>query len=371
MSIFLSTLKYIVIFILGIAFILLMGLASLMRPDIPVDRLKETYANDASDFVHIDGMDIHYRDEGHGPAILLLHGTFSSLHTWDVWTTELTENFRVVRLDLPGFGLTGPHPDNDYSNKATMFLLESLRQHLEISSWSVAGNSLGGRIALDYARHFPLQTNNIILLNPAYSLPSASVSTNDSDQNSQPNEHSTSDETSGDISPEKTTGASETVSQQVNESNQRPLVSNSLKSPAMLNLLSVLTPRSFIHFALKEVYADEERIQTETLQRYFELLRREGNRKTYLTRNDPPSGDRSHLPDLPAPINTSEIQSRVLILWGEQDRWIPVRWAPIFKNSLQNAELIIYPDAGHVPMEEIPLETATDAKYFLLNNYSN
>lgn len=369
MSIFLSTLKYITIFIGGLIFIMLMGLASLMRPDIPVVRLIERYANESSFFMHIDGMDVHVRDEGSGPAVLLLHGTFSSLHTWDEWTLELSDNFRVIRLDLPGFGLTGPHPSNDYSDNATLLLLDSLRQNLNISTWSIAGNSLGGRLAINYARHFPANTDQIILLNPAYSLPlNADPTRNIGKVNTvtapEPDSIRNSQQHNQEVN--------STTIQLDNQSVQRPFVSKSLRNPVMLNLLSVLTPRSFIHFALKEVYADEDRIQMDTVQRYVELLRREGNRKTYLTRNDPPSADRSHLPELPHPISPYEIESPILIMWGEQDKWIPVRWAPILNRALTGSKLIIYSDAGHVPMEEIPATTVRDAKEFLnLHNSVN
>jgi pimeloyl-ACP methyl ester carboxylesterase len=346
---------------------MLMGLASLMRPDIPVDRLIETYANESSFFLPIDGMDVHIRDEGNGPALLLLHGTFSSLHTWDDWTEELCDSFRVIRLDLPGFGLTGPHPANDYSNKATLLLLDSLRQNLNISTWSIAGNSLGGRLAIDYARHFPRNTDSIILLNPAYSLP---LNPTRSMNNDEERMLSMSESDSATPIQQQNQVADSTSIQQANQPTQRPFVSQTLRNPVMLNLLSVLTPRSFVHFALKEVYADEDRIQMDNVQRYFELLRRDGNRKTYLTRNDPPTSDRSHLPELPTPITPYEIEAPILIMWGEQDKWIPVRWAPLLNRALTGSELIIYPDAGHVPMEEIPSVTVRDAKDFLKQHYS-
>ena len=60
-------------------------------------------------------MNVHYRDEGKGETIILLHGTGASLHTWDKWTDKLKNNYRVIRLDLPAYGLTGPHPENKYS----------------------------------------------------------------------------------------------------------------------------------------------------------------------------------------------------------------------------------------------------------------
>ena len=59
-------------------------------------------------------MRVHYHDEGAGPPLVLIHGTASSLHTWEGWASRLSSHRRVVRLDLPGFGLTGAAPDGDY-----------------------------------------------------------------------------------------------------------------------------------------------------------------------------------------------------------------------------------------------------------------
>ena len=91
---------------------------SAYRPDIPLTDLKRKYANADSRYLDIDGMPVHYRDQGQGPVLLLLHGTGASLHTWDGWIQPLENDFRIVRLDLPGFGLTGPAPDDDLHDRA-------------------------------------------------------------------------------------------------------------------------------------------------------------------------------------------------------------------------------------------------------------
>ena len=128
-----------------------MGLASfcflLVSPDIPLSELKKNYTNDFSSFVSIQGMDVHYRDEGEGPVIILLHGTGSSLHTWDKWTKILSENYRVIRLDLPAYGLTGPHPQKKYALDDYRLFLEEFLKKLELNKFMLAGNSLGGAIA--------------------------------------------------------------------------------------------------------------------------------------------------------------------------------------------------------------------------------
>src|SRR3954469_1295889 len=76
---------------LGIAYV------AELRDDIPLATLKARWADGASRFVSVDGMEVHVRDEGSGPAVVLLHGTSSSLHTWDGWAQRLREGHRVVR----------------------------------------------------------------------------------------------------------------------------------------------------------------------------------------------------------------------------------------------------------------------------------
>ena len=101
-----------------------LGLGLTLTRDIPVAALLPAYARDASRFIDVDGMKVHYRDEGSGPPLLLLHGTGASLHTFNAWAAALSPHFRVVRMDLPGFGLTGPSPGADYSIPAFVAFVE-------------------------------------------------------------------------------------------------------------------------------------------------------------------------------------------------------------------------------------------------------
>ena len=98
--------------------ILAIGIYNGYYADISLEDLKKEYANEHSKFVEVDGLQVHYRDEGSGFPIVLVHGTAASLHTWDAWTKRLKENYRVIRMDLPAFGLTGPNAQRDYSIKA-------------------------------------------------------------------------------------------------------------------------------------------------------------------------------------------------------------------------------------------------------------
>src|SRR5271155_847951 len=106
--------------LLVVLVLLIAGVAVSWAPDRTVESLKARWAQPPSRFVEIEGMQVHVRDEGppNDPRpIVLLHGTSSSLQTWDGWVAALKGQHRVIRIDLPGFGLTGPTPDNDYSLK--------------------------------------------------------------------------------------------------------------------------------------------------------------------------------------------------------------------------------------------------------------
>lgn len=312
--------------------VLLIGLMAMIRPDIPVEDLIPTYTDSTSAFIRIDGMDVHIRDEGSGPALLLIHGTFSSLHTWDEWTSVLAQTHRVVRLDLPGFGLTGPQPQGDYSNRATLHLIDSLRTVLGIETWTIGGNSLGGRIALDYARHYPDRTDALVLVDAAASFP------------------------------RDTTQAAPTAAPR---SEERPLILRALANPVFRSAMSVLTPRFLFKHSLAGAYGDPSLMTEETITRYYELLRREGNRSAFISRSDGMRLDRAELAPLPVALALNELPMPALILWGEKDTWIPKRVGERLHETLPRSVLVFYPDAGHVPNEEIGQHSVKDVVAYL------
>ena len=84
------------------------GLEWLGLRTIPLKELRAKYETPASQYLEIDGTRIHYRMEGSGPPLVLLHGVLAHLQTWDGWVERLKDRYRIFRVDLPGFGLTGP-----------------------------------------------------------------------------------------------------------------------------------------------------------------------------------------------------------------------------------------------------------------------
>src|SRR5688500_20394687 len=103
----------------------------------------EPYQNHASRFLEVDGVRIHYRDEGSGPTLVLLHGVIASLHTWDGWVQELSSRYRIIRIDMPGFGLSDDVPVYRYYPLQSERLFDRIREVLGLNRSYLTGSSLG------------------------------------------------------------------------------------------------------------------------------------------------------------------------------------------------------------------------------------
>jgi pimeloyl-ACP methyl ester carboxylesterase len=288
-----------------------LAVLSLVRTDIPHAELLPRYGGGASRFVVVEDVSVHYRDEGSGPPLVLIHGTSSSLHTWDGWVARLSSHHRVLRLDLPGFGLTGQAPDRDYSAVRYARVVAALMSKLGIDRADVAGNSLGGRVALTLALEHPERVRSLVLVDAA--------------------------------------GLS---------GQKPPAIFAIARTPVLGRALRWLTPRAIVRRNVEDVYGDRSRVTETLVDRYYELTRHEGNRAALLDRltgpADPPLDDR-----------LAELRVPVLLEWGGRDPWIPPSFAQRFAGGIHGARLVTYPEAGHVPIEELPEATATDAEAFL------
>lgn len=292
-----------------------LAVAWLHVPDRPVQELVEKYRVTGSRFLEVDGMSAHVAVTGTGPTLVLLHGTGSSLHTWNGWVEALGDEFRIVRLDLPGFGLTGPHPDHDYSIDAYTTFLQDIVDTLDLDEFHLAGNSLGGRIAWSYAAAHPERVRRLILIAPS------------------------------------------------GYRTRRPpsLVFRLATLPLIGDALAKFTPRSLYRRSLEEVYADDSRVDDALVERYYELSLREGNREAFVARARSAVRDAGEDPA----DALAGIRAPTLIQWGAMDPWIPVEHGERFRGDIPDARLVVYDDLGHVPMEEAPRRTAKDAREFL------
>ena len=291
---------------------LLIVISIYWKNDIDINELKNKYAYPSSSFISIDDMNVHYRDVGEGEAILLIHGTGASLHTWEKWINILSTDYRVISFDLPGFGLTGPDPNHNYQISRYTAILDSLMVKLKVDSFHIAGNSLGGLVAWHYTTQFPQKILTLNLIDAA-GLP-------------QPGK-------------------------------KPPFIFQLAKLPVLSTLLQKITPKIIIEKSMLDVYKNDQLVTEKLIDRYFELSLREGNRTAFVKRM-------SQLNEKLVVGDLKNITVPVLIQWGIDDRWIPLSNGYEFQKLIPKAELIIY-ESGHVPMEENPMETVKDYMIFL------
>lgn len=285
--------------------------------DISVEDLKKEYSNAYSKFMELDEMFVHYRDEGKGFPIVLIHGTASSLHTWDAWTNELKKTNRVIRMDLPAFGITGPNKNADYSIKGYTTFLHSFLKKLNIEKFHIVGNSLGGNIAWNYAAENPTKIEKLILVD-ASGLPT---------------------------------------------NKPRPKIFEIAKKPILNSFFLYITPKILIEKNMKAVYANDAKVTEELITRYHKMVLRVGNRQAFIDRAkiDINLGAKKNIDKL------KSIQRPTLLIWGAQDNWIPLDNGKRMNALIPNSKLVTILNSGHVPMEENPTESLKILMNFLEN----
>jgi pimeloyl-ACP methyl ester carboxylesterase len=287
------------------------------QPDRTVAELKGRWTDSASQFMPIAGMQVHYKDEGprNDPMpIVLLHGTSSSLHTWDGWADALKTQRRVIRFDLPAFGLTGPSPDHNYSIENYASTVISILDKLGVEHCLLGGNSLGGYIAWATAVLYPQRIKQLVLVDASgYPFKSDSV----------------------------------------------PIGFKIAQTPVLNTLMKEVLPRFLVKDSVENVFGDPTRVTPELVNRYFELTTRAGNRQALVERfKQTRPGEFSK--------RVSEIKIPTLILWGQRDHLIPAAIADRFHQDIATSTLVRFETLGHVPHEEDPLATVAALKDFLL-----
>ncbi|MEW9897524.1 alpha/beta hydrolase [Chitinivorax sp. PXF-14] len=280
--------------------------------DIPLETLKAKYANAESKFVDIDGTMVHYRIEGKGPTIVLLHGIVASLQTWDGWTERLKGRYRIVRLDVPGFGLTGPMASGNYTTAGYVDFLDKFLARVGVDNCVMAGNSLGAFFAWNYAVAHPEKVSKLVLLDsPGFQQPV-------------------------------------------------PFIVKLAQTPGADKVVTSMTPRFMVAANLRDVYMNKGLVTDALVDRYYEMTLRPGNRDAYVkifremverSKTDSPGIDKITMP--------------TLIMWGKQDPWVPLSVAMRWLKALPSAQYVFYDGVGHMPMEELPWRSSQDLDRFI------
>ena len=306
-------LKYLLLVIV----ILILGFVAFnWKNDVSVEELKKKYANAESEFVEINGMQVHFRDQGLATdslPIVLIHGTGASLHTWESWVNELKNKHRIITLDLPAYGLTGPNKTGDYSQDFYVNFMENFLLKLNIKRCVLGGNSLGGSITWAFALEHPERVGKMILVDAGgYPMVSKSV----------------------------------------------PIAFQIARMPIVGNLFKYILPYAVIEKSLQNVYVHDDIITPELVERYYDLASRTGNRKAFLDRMKSSIKNDNYL-------KIKTLTMPTLIIWGKEDGLIPLNVAEKFHKDLPNDTMIVFKDLGHTPMEEDPMKTVKAVKDFL------
>ena len=289
-------------------------------PDRAVETLVARWAPPPSDFVDVKGQPVHVRDEGprdDATPLVLLHGTSSSLHTWEGWVKNLRGQRRVITLDMPGFGLTGPftgrYSADDYSGDAYARFVLDVMDVLKVQRVAIGGNSFGGEVAWRLATLAPTRVERLVLVD---------------------------------------------ASGLAFEPESIPLGFLMARVPLLNRLGEHLLPRALVAQGVVSVYGHPERVSAELIDRYYELALREGNRRALGQRIAQFDRDGDH-----ARVATLKVPT--LILWGGQDRLIPPKVARDFQATISGSTLVTFDDLGHVPHEEDPARTVQPVRAFL------
>ena len=302
--------------------LLLMAIIALFvwgyAPDTDPAAMKAKYASASSQFIDIGGgLTMHVRDEGKrdGPVLVLLHGSNASLHTWEPWVERLKGKYRIISLDQIGHGLTGPNPSGKYDGDAFVGTLDALMVKMGVSKFALAGNSMGGFVAWEYALAHPEKLTHLVLVDAA--------------------------------------GPPEDPNKKL------PIGFKIARTPVLNKLALFITPRSLFEKSLHSTVSNQSIVTPAAIDRYWELNRYPGNREATGLRFAAYSGRGRDMD------RVSEIKLPTLILWGAEDKLIPVSGADWFAARIAGAVRIIYPGIGHIPMEEAADQSAADLDAFL------
>ena len=284
-------------------------------PDLSRERLLQSYAGTGTAQLMVGDQAYFTQDTGprDAPTLVLLHGFGASLQTWDAWAAELEKQWRVVRMDVPAFGLTGPAVNNDYSDEADVARLLALLDQLGLQHVALGGHSMGGRIAWNFAAAHPERVSHLLLVSP----------------DGFPDPRSTSEQT--------------------------------YKVSPWLGLMKYSLPAWALKMGVAPAYGDDTLLNPQTLRRYQDMMRAPGVRAALIermrqTRNSDP------VPRL------QSLKMPVLLVWGDKDAFIPISNAQDYLKAIPHAVLASIPQAGHVVHEEAPLPSVQAVKAFL-NEY--
>ena len=264
------------------------------------------------------GISINYEDQGQGQPLILLHGYGASTYSWRHVSPYFSKSYRVIAIDLKGFGLSDKPVDSDYSVlEQSRMVYEFIRVHC-LENVVLAGNSLGGAVSLlTYLMQSDQGTHHIsklILI--------------------------------------------DTASYQ----QDLPLYISILRVPIINELSLCLTSSNFkSRMTLRKAFFDHSKITEQMVATYGAYLSLPGASQALIK-----------TAKQMIPSNLEEISERyksidipVLLIWGENDEIVPLEVGRKLAGHIPNSKLVVVPNCGHIPQEECPNQAIEAMESFL------
>ena len=326
--------KIIKITVASIVAIVLVAGIFLFKGELAPKEVDAKYTSDTSQFFTMrNGARIHFRDEGNpnGPAVVLVHGSNASLHTWEPWVAILGESYRIITMDLPAHGLTGAVPDKRYGSPAQLRTVDAVVRHLGLDKFTLGGNSMGGGVTWRYTLAHPEKVEAMLLIDSS-GLPQfrqqLEAKANQLDQ----------------------------------DKKEAPVFFSLMRKPWFRAIARYTDPYWLTKQGVSSAYNHSPVVTEELIQRYYELALRSGSRDATLSRF-------SNYNSTEDAVDSTKFNVPALIMWGRDDSLISVDVAMLFDAALAQSTLVIYDKVGHMPMEEIPNRSAEDVSTFLFEVY--
>ena len=294
--------------------------------DIPKNEIISKHANGSSKFLELsDGSLIHFRDEGNkkGKVILLIHGFNGSLFNYEPMVPFLSDDYRVISLDLPAHGLTGAVKSDLYSHEGFEKVIGEVVQLLGINKFYFVGHSMGGMIAWRYALKHLDQLNGLIIIGSPFI-------------------------------------ANEEEYKDFQSVNAPPAAFEIIESKFFRRALEYVTPRLLVKEGVSQTVYDQSIVTDELVDQFHDIILMEGTRLAIGMLVE------DHEDDFIAnPNDLKNISIPSLILHGEEDNLVDIRFVEHFIDQIPNVRLISYPNVGHMPPMEIPSLLAQDIRGFI------
>jgi len=271
----------------------------------------ELYTSYKSRFFYIEGMRIHYRDEGMGTPILFLHGFAGSLHYWQEWVDRLVNKYRIITLDLPGFGLSDAPSRDKIDVPNYLNYITALLDMLEVKECHVIGNSFGGWLSWELALVRPKLVKRLVLIS------AAGYFTN----------------------------------------RTKPKTVELSGKPAFMKILKNGVPRFLVKRYLLNSYGKKNKVTEYEINRYYGLINRESNLMSLFKIASQDINVK--------PKRIRKVKHKTLIMWGTLDRIIPVQDGFQFNKDIKNSRLVVYKGTGHLPHVEESEKSFMDLMWFL------